>query len=300
MNTNKILKMVLAGVAAASLCACSSAGTADAGSGSAAKEETLSGQLSAAGSTALQPLAEKASDQFGEANPDLDININGGGSGEGLKQVSAGSVDIGMSDVFAEEKLDADKAKELTDNKVCVITMAAVVNKSLGVTELTLDQLTDIYTGKITNWKEVNGPDKKITVFNRKEGSGTRALFEKYAFGGQGANNDFVQKDSSGDLVKAVEQDDSAIGYVAISYLNNNDKIVGLKLDGAAPTLDATYDGSYPVWGYEHLYTKGEGSEAAQAFIKYMTSDEFSSKVEDMGYGVVASLTDAAKKTHAD
>ena len=140
--------------------------------------EAVTGEVTAAGSSALLPLAQAAAEKFMDANPDCSVTVNGGGSGEGLKQVADGAIDIGNSDVFAEEKLDASVAAGLVDHEVCVITMAPVVNADLGVDDLTTDQLIDIFTGKITNWKEVGGPDEEILLVTRPSSSGTRALFK--------------------------------------------------------------------------------------------------------------------------
>ena len=167
-------------------CVLAMAGAVFTGCGSQKQEkEAVKGSLTASGSSALQPLAQQAADDFTAENPDASITINGGGSGTGLQQVSDGSVDIGNSDVYAEEKLDADQAKALKDHKVATITVAAVVNKDLGVKDLTTDQLTKIFTGQITNWKDVGGPDEQIMLVTRPASSGTRALFKQYAIGGQ-------------------------------------------------------------------------------------------------------------------
>ena len=150
-------------------------------------DSNLSGSITAAGSSALKPLVDDAADLFNEKYPDVNITIDAGGSGEGLKQVSEGTVNIGNSDVEAAEKLDAAKAAELVDHKVCVVTMAPIVNKDVtagGVKNLTKAQLTDIFTGKITNWKEVGGADEAIVLITRPESSGTRATFKKYALDG--------------------------------------------------------------------------------------------------------------------
>ncbi len=261
--------------------------------------EPVSGSVTTSGSSALLPLAQAAAEKFMEKNPDCSIVTNGGGSGTGLKQVSEGAVDIGDSDVFAEEKLDAAAAARLADHKVCTVTMAAVVNKSLGVENLTTQQIVDIFTGKITSWKEVGGPDKEIMLVTRPASSGTRALFKTWAMGGvEEASNSALETDDSGTLLQTVESNPGAVGYVALSYLVNNDKVKAVSLDGVAPTLENTYNGTYKVWGYEHMYTKGEGSDAAQAFIKFMMSDEFASNIEEMGYGASSKLSDAAVTGH--
>ncbi|MDD6692404.1 MAG: phosphate ABC transporter substrate-binding protein [Lachnospiraceae bacterium] len=260
----------------------------------------VSGEVTAAGSSALLPLAQAAAEKFMEANPDCVVTVNGGGSGEGLKQVADGSVDIGNSDVFAEEKLDADSAAKLVDHEVCTITMAPVVNKDLGVTNLTTDQLISIFTGKTTHWSEVGGPDEDILLVTRPSSSGTRALFKTWALNGEEeASNASLETDDSGTLLQTVEQNKGAIGYVALSYLVNDDNVQAVSIDGVEPTLENTYSGDYKVWGYEHMYTNGDGSEAAQAFINYMMGDDFASDLESMGYGVTSKMSDAAVSAHA-
>ncbi len=260
---------------------------------------SISGTVTAAGSSALLPLAQAAAEAFMNDNPDASVVVNGGGSGEGLKQVSQGAVDIGDSDVTAEEKLDADAAKGLTDHQVCTITMAPVVNASLGVTNLTTDQLVSIFTGKTTNWKDVGGPDEQIMLVTRPSSSGTRALFKTWALGGaEEASNKALETDDSGTLLQTVESNPGAIGYVALSYLVNDSKVATVSIDGVAPTLENTYNGTYKVWGYEHMYTKDAGSDAAQAFISYITGDTFSSKIEEMGYGVASKMSSEAVAAH--
>ncbi len=266
--------------------------------GSAAADEST-GEVTAAGSSALLPLAQAAADQFMDANPDCIVTVNGGGSGEGLKQVADGAIDIGNSDVFAEEKLDAEAAAKLTDHAVCVITMAPVVNAQLGVEELTSDQLVGIFTGKVKNWSEVGGPDEEVLLVTRPSSSGTRALFKEWALNGEEeASNEALETDDSGTLLQTVEQNTGAIGYVALSYLVDNDAVKSVAIDGVEPTLENTYNGSYKVWGYEHMYTNGEGSEAAQAFINYMMGDEFADAIEAKGYGVSSKLSEEAAASH--
>ena len=260
---------------------------------------TLSGTITGSGSSALLPLAKAAADGFMQENPNVTVTMNGGGSGEGLKQVAAGSVNIGNSDVFASEKLDATQAAGLVDHKVCTITMAPVVNKDLGVKDLTTAQLTDIFTGKTTNWKEVGGPDEKIVLVTRPSSSGTRALFKTWALGGaEEASNQSLETDDSGTLLQTVSQNKGAIGYVALSYLVDKDKVQPVAIDGVEPTLENTYNGKYKVWGYEHMYTKGEPDKVTKAFLDYMMGDKFAGDLEKMGYGVSSKMSKEATATH--
>lgn len=299
MNSKKILAGVLALATLAGCGGTSSDTTTDKTEAEKTSGDSLSGTVTASGSSALLPLAQAAADKFMESNPDLVITVNGGGSGEGLKQVADGSVDIGNSDVSAEEKLDADVAKTLTDHEVAIVAMAPVVNKDLGITSLTTDQLVSIFTGKVTNWKDVGGPDEEILLVTRPSSSGTRATFKKWALNGEEeASNEALETDDSGTLVQTVSTNKGAIGYVALSYLVNNTDVQAVAIDGVEPTLENAYSGEYKVWSYEHMYTNGEGSKEAQAFIEYMCGGEFASEVEKMGYGVVSKLSDKAVSSH--
>lgn len=244
----------------------------------------LTGTLLASGSTALQPLVDQVSKKFLEKNPAVSLQVQGGGSGTGLTQVSEGQSQIGNSDVFAEEKLEADKAKELVDHQVAVVAMATVVNPKINVDNLTKQQLVDIFSGKITNWKDLGADDQAITIVNRPSSSGTRATFEKYALGTKVEDiRGSIQEDSSGTVKKLISETPGAIGYLALSYLDDSIKTV--KYEGVEAKEDNIVDGSYPVWAYEHMYTKGEPDAAGKAFLDYMMSDEVQNgDVVDLGY----------------
>lgn len=279
-------------------CGSSESDTQSAAAGTTATEasaEDLTGTITAAGSSALKPLADDAADAFLEKYPDVAITIDAGGSGEGLKQVSEGTVNIGNSDVEAAEKLDETQAAELVDHQVCVVTMAPIVNKDVtdaGVTNLTKQQLIDIFTGKTTNWKEVGGPDEEIVLVTRPTSSGTRATFQKYALDGQEeASNASMETDDSGVLLQNVKDTKGAIGYVALSYLVGDTGVSTLAIDGVEPTLENTYNGTYPVWTYEHMYTKGEPDEVTKAFLEFIMSDEYGAQMESLGYGVSSKMT---------
>lgn len=273
------------------LAACGSNGNNQGASNSTANntEKKLSGSILAVGSTALQPLVEQVGQEFmADAKySGIQVQVQGGGSGTGLTQVAGGQADIGNSDVFAEEKLkdgDADKAKDLIDHQVAVVAISVVTNKDTGVDTLTKQQMVDIFSGTVTNWKEVGGIDEKIVIVNRPSSSGTRSTFEKYALGTKvedmaGA----ILEESSGTVRKIVSETPGAIGYLAFSYLN--DSIKSVKYDGVDATIDNVISGSYPVWAYEHMYTKGEPNEVAKAFLDYMLSDEVQNgDVVELGY----------------
>lgn len=263
-------------------------------------DPSLKGQISASGSSALKPLADKAAEAFMAKASGVAITVNAGGSGQGLKDVAAGTVTLGMSDVFAEDKLEADQAKDLVDHKVCIITMAPIVNEKNKVADLTQQQMIDIFSGKVTNWKEVGGADLPIMLITRPSSSGTRALFTKFALKGTEETTGSMETDNSGELLQSVKQNEGAIGYVALSYLvgDQGKGVKAVKLDGVEPNLENTYSGKYPVWGYEHVYTKGEATTPAKEFLDYFMGEEFGKNIEEMGYGVSSKLAPEAMTGH--
>ena len=289
MKFNKIACLGLAAIVALGALGCGSDNkAADKKAGA-----KVTGQITGSGSSALLPLAKDAAAKFKAINPEVSITLNGGGSGTGLKQVADGSVMIGNSDVAAETKLKPEVAKQLVDHKVCVVTMAPVINKDIAgkVKSLTKAQLKDIFTAKVTNWKEVGGPDEPIVLITRPATSGTRALFQEFALGGaKEASNKSLETDDSGTLLQSVKDNKGAIGYVALSYLVNNKDVATVAIDGVEPTLENTYNGKYPVWGYEHMYTKGEAKDAVKAFLDFIMSAEYGKSMESQGYGVTSRM----------
>ena len=257
------------------------------------KPAAVKGNITGSGSSALLPLVKDAAETFKKKNPDVSISLNAGGSGMGLKQVSEGSVDIGNSDVPANTKLTKEQADKLEDHKICVMTVATIVNKDIAATvkSLTNQQLADIFTAKVTNWKEVGGPDEPITLVTRPKTSGTRALFAKYAINGaEEASNKSLETDNSGLLLQSVAQNKGAIGYVALPYLTKNDTVGTIAINNVAPTLENTYSGKYNVWGYEHVYTNKSPKAAVKAFIDYMLSADYGKRIEELGYGVSSKM----------
>ncbi|AIQ12854.1 phosphate ABC transporter substrate-binding protein [Paenibacillus durus] len=297
MRSKKSWIMALALTSVLALSACgnnggnnTAANGGNAGASSAPTETSgaeVSGSILASGSTALQPLVEQVAEKFMEKNAGVDIQVQGGGSGTGLTQVAEKQVDIGNSDVFAEEKLkdaDAEKAKALVDHQVAVVAIAAVAHPDAGVDNLTKQQLVDIFTGKITNWKEVGGADQKIQIINRPASSGTRATFEKFALGTKTEDlPGSIQEDSSGTVKKMIGETPGAIGYLALSYLDESVKT--LNYDSVEPSVDNVVSGKYPVWAYEHMYTNGEPNATVKAFLDYFLTDEVQNgDVTELGY----------------
>ncbi|UUV99685.1 Phosphate-binding protein PstS 1 [Vagococcus luciliae] len=243
--------------------------------------------INAVGSSAMQPLVEAAGEQYSSNHLGKFINVQGGGSGTGLSQVQAGAVQIGDSDLFAEEKEGID-SKLLVDHKVAIVGLTPIINKEVGVSDITMENLRKIFTGEITNWKEVGGKDQDVVLINRAAGSGSRHTFEQWVLDGQKVKG-AQEQDSTGMVRQIVSTTPGAISYVAFSYVTKD--VATLSIDGVKPTEDNVKNNKWVIWSYEHMYTKGEPKGLTKEFLEYMLTDEVQEDiVPQLGYIPVSQM----------
>lgn len=233
------------------------------------------------GSTALQPLVEEASEQYCSTHKNTFINVQGGGTGTGLSQIQEGAVDIGDSDLFVEDKKGID-ARQLIDHKVAVVGITPVVNKDVGVDNISMRDLAKVFTGEITNWRQLGGKNVPVVLINRAAGSGTRSTFEQVVLKNKQPKQ-AQEQDSSGMVRQIVAATPGAISYMAFSYVNHTVKV--LKINGVQPNDENVETNQWPLWSYEHMYTQKHPNQLTKAFINYMLSDHVQQKlVKQLGY----------------
>jgi phosphate transport system substrate-binding protein len=261
-----------------------------AGCGASSTTTSPSGRLTIDGSTALQPLASQAAASYMKQNPTAKIDVSGGGSLHGLSDVTSHKVDIGDSDVYADPGTYPDPT--LTDHLVAVVPFTMIVNPAVTqVASLTTDQIIGIFsTSEYTNWSQLGGPDLPIQAVVRPPTSGTRLTFRKYVMGGRDEKGAILlNSDSSTTVLNTVASTPGAIGYIALSYLNSTVNVIGINGVNATPT--AIEAGKYPFWGYEHMYTLGDGSPLASAFLQYMTSPTIQELAKSLSYIPIADFS---------
>ncbi len=293
------------GTTQSSLTACTASLTASAaGNATAPKATGVSGKLAIDGSSALAPLFQPAAQEFDAANG-TQTSVTPNGSGTGLKDVNAGAVEIGMSDVFAQEKEPSAGAySALTDHQVAVVRFTLATNNDLKgkVDNLTTAQIIGIYTGQYTNWSQIGGPSEPITVINRPTSSGTRATFKKYVLNNTAeAAGTTLTQDTSGAVAQAIAGTPGAIGYIGASFVigQGAGQIAPICIDGYDAQAKNINSGNYKFWGIEHAYTKGPASGNAKEFLKYVLSSDFQSKdVITLGYSKISDVSASAISSH--
>mgnify|MGYP000305952056 CR=1 FL=1 len=283
----KFLTLALTAVMALSLltaCGSKNDNSADTNTDGSNTETTLSGTVSTDGSTSMEKVINSLGESFMAMNKDVKFTYNPTGSGSGIQAVSEGRCDIGLS---SRALKDDEKASGLVETVVALDGIAIVVNPENPVSDLDIDTIAKIYTGEITNWKEVGGNDAEIVLIGREAGSGTRDGFESITDTKDSCK--YRQElTSTGDVITTVSTNPDAIGYASLAALKDNVK--ALTVGGIAPTEDTVKDGSYVIQRPFVLVTKdgAELSTAAQAFFDYATSADAADLIAAAGAVAVA------------
>ncbi|MGF7186728.1 phosphate transport system substrate-binding protein [Desulfitispora alkaliphila] len=243
------------------------------------QEQTLSGTITMAGSTSVQPLSEELAAGFMNIHPNTRLEVSGGGSGAGVRAAQEGAADLGASSRAIRD--DETGVKDIT---VAIDGIAVITHPDNPINDIAFDDITKIFNGEITNWSEVGGDDANIVVVTREEGSGTRGAFSEIVLGdGEMAATAIVQN-STGAVRESVSNDANAIGYVSLGALN--DSVQAVAVDGVEATVADIVAGNYPV-ARPFVYLAPEDqplSELAQAFVDFVLSDDGQAIVEENGF----------------
>ncbi len=274
---NKGIKKLTAVVTAAamvlSLAACGS--SADTSS-----ESALSGSVALGGSTSMESVIGFLKEQFTTDNSDVTISYAGVGSGGGIEGVSNGTYDIGLS---SRDLKDEEAEKGLNATVLALDGIVVIVNSDCGVDDLSLDQISAMYGGEITNWAEVGGADLEIALIGREESSGTRDGFESIT----GTDGSFLDQEltSTGAVITAVAGNINAIGYASLSAVEGQEGIKAVTVDGVECSEETILDGSYAIQRPFVLVTVEDQplSEAAQAFFDFAVSSEATDLIRSAG-----------------
>lgn len=283
----KFLTLALTAVMALSLltaCGSKNDNSADTNTDGSNTETTLSGTVSTDGSTSMEKVINSLGESFMAMNKDVKFTYNPTGSGSGIQAVSEGRCDIGLS---SRALKDDEKASGLVETVVALDGIAIVVNPENPVSDLDIDTIAKIYTGEITNWKDVGGNDAEIVLIGREAGSGTRDGFESIT-DTKDACQYRQELTSTGDVITTVSQNPNAIGYASLAAIK--DSVKALTVNGVAPTEATVKDGTYLVQRPFVLVTK-EGvalSETAQKFFNFATSADAASIISAAGAVPVA------------
>jgi phosphate transport system substrate-binding protein len=293
MNTmkreNSSQVFVMLGLAALLIAAIAVAGCMDSGSKT---PVTISKQtIKISGSTTVLPIVQKAADQYMTAHPEADIQISGGGSGVGIQAIGARTVDIGMSSREVT-KDELAKYPSFVVTSVAQDGIAVIVNPANGIQNITLDQIRDIYSGKIATWNQITGVNdsgtgNQIVIVGRDSASGTRTYFDEAVLLKATPTNRMLEKNSNGAVLQTVAQTPGAIGYVSIGFVSKDVKALPIWYNAqkvVAPTIDNVKSRSYPVSRDLYVITNGQPGGLTGDFIGYILSPDGQKIVADEGY----------------
>jgi phosphate transport system substrate-binding protein len=246
----------------------------------------LSGTIDIQGSDTMVNLATAWAEKFMDENPDVEVSVQGGGSGTGIAALINGTVDFAIAsrEMKDEEIAEAkNKGVDPVEHKVAIDGIAVIVNPANSVEGLTMDQLGKIFRGEITNWKDVGGPDKRIVLLSRDSSSGTYEYFKEEVIG---KDKEYAKTakllPSSQAIVDEVKANDAGIGYVGLGYISDDVKVAAI--DGVKASVETAKDGSYPIARYLYMYSNGEVTGLLKAYLDWVVGPEGQALVADEGF----------------
>jgi phosphate transport system substrate-binding protein len=242
------------------------------------------------GSTTVLPIVQKAADQYMSSHPEADIQVSGGGSGVGIQAIGAKTVDIGMS---SREVTTAELAKypNFVVTSIAQDGIAVIVNPANEIQYITLDQIRDIYLGRIVKWTEINGANvptnNQIVIIGRDSASGTRTYFDETVLLKATPTNKMLEKNSNGAILQTVAQTPGSIGYISIGFVSKDAKALPIWYNAqkfVAPTIDNVKSKTYPISRDLYVVTNGKPTGLTSDFITYILGPEGQKIAADEGY----------------
>jgi len=243
------------------------------------------------GSDTVLPLSQKLAELYMKSNPSVKLTVTGGGSGIGLAALIEGTTDIAMSSrkIKFDEKVKLQNAGK-TSKEVIIAkdALSVIVNPKNKVSKLTREQLEGIFTGKITNWKQVGGADMPITAYSRETTSGTYEFFKEHVLKNKNYKSGILSMPATGAIIQSVSQTPGAIGYVGMAYVTKDVKDILVSFDGGKnyiePTAENAKAGKYPIVRPLYYYYEVKSEAKINAFLKYVLSPAGQKVVETIGY----------------
>jgi phosphate transport system substrate-binding protein len=243
------------------------------------------------GSDTCLPLTQKEAEVFLKKNPASSIMVTGGGSGVGFAALQNGTTDIAQASrsMKMDEKMKMnDAGKSFIETIIAYDALAVIVNPANKVSQLTREQLESIYTGKITNWKEVGGDDMPIVLYSRESSSGTFEFFKEHVLNKKNFATSAMLMPATGAIVQSVSQTKGAIGYIGLAYLENTVKSVKVSYDGGktyiAPSMENAINKTYPITRPLYYYYLKTTEKAVKPFVDFVLSPEGQNIVKEVGY----------------
>lgn len=243
------------------------------------------------GSDTLLPLTQELAEQYLKKEPDAEVIVTGGGSGVGIAALPENTTDIAMASrqiKFSEKMKFAELGLDAEEVVVAYDALAVVVNPSNPVGRLTREQLEAIFRGKITNWKDVGGEDRKIVVYSRETSSGTYEFFKESVLENKNYMSSILSMPATGAIIQSVRQTKGAIGYIGLAYLNPYVKPLAVSYDGGAhyavPSVETAAAGSYPIVRPLYYYYDSRKEAQVSPFISYVLSPEGQESVLEQGF----------------